>query len=95
MYVASHLFTQLNCPLTKFNVNCLPFGSVTVENFGRPGLADYRNPNLAEALKVLGFVQRFGVGIALARKALEENGSTPPEFEVRPEAVNVVLRARV
>lgn len=49
-----------------------PFGSVTPENFGRPGVTDYRNPNLAEALRALGFVQRFGAGIAIARKALGE-----------------------
>ena len=29
------------------------FGVVTVENFGQPGLTDYRNPNLAEAMKYL------------------------------------------
>lgn len=45
-----------------------PFGSVTRENFGQPGVTDYRNPNLAEALRALGFVQRFGAGIAIARK---------------------------
>lgn len=49
-----------------------PFGSVTPENFGQPGVTDYRNPNLAEALRALGFVQRFGAGIAIARKALGE-----------------------
>lgn len=47
-----------------------PFGSVTPENFGQPGVTDYRNPNLAEALRALGYVQRFGAGIAIARKAL-------------------------
>ncbi len=47
-----------------------PFGAVTRENFGRPGVTDYRNPNLAEALRALGYVQRFGAGIAIARKAL-------------------------
>ncbi|KAA0218650.1 MAG: transcriptional regulator [Lautropia sp.] len=47
-----------------------PFGSVTPENFGQPGITDYRNPNLAEALRALGYVQRFGAGIAIARKAL-------------------------
>jgi ATP-dependent DNA helicase RecG len=40
-----------------------PYGRVTAENFGKPGFADYRNPNIAETMKVLGFVQRFGVGI--------------------------------
>lgn len=47
-----------------------PYGAVTPENFGQSGVTDYRNPNLAEALRALGFVQRFGAGIALARKAL-------------------------
>ena len=37
-----------------------PFGSVTAQNFGQDGITDYRNPNLADAMKVLGFVQRFG-----------------------------------
>ncbi len=70
-----------------------PFGSVTVENFGDPGVADYRNPNLAEALRVLGFVQRYGVGIAVARKELQANGNPPPEFEVNPSHVGVIVRS--
>jgi ATP-dependent DNA helicase RecG len=69
-----------------------PYGAVTVENFGRPGIADYRNPNLAEALHVLGFVQRFGVGIATTRRELEMNGNPPPEFEVSLSHVAVTLR---
>jgi ATP-dependent DNA helicase RecG len=69
-----------------------PYGAVTKENFGQPGIADYRNPNLAEALRVLGFVQRFGVGIATARRALYENGNPPPEFEVEPSHVSVTIR---
>lgn len=28
-----------------------PFGAVTAENFGRPGVTDYRNPTLASALR--------------------------------------------
>lgn len=71
-----------------------PFGSVTADNFGDPGVADYRNPNLAEALKVLGFVQRFGVGIAQARRALRENGNPPLEFQVRDSHVGVILRSQ-
>jgi ATP-dependent DNA helicase RecG len=69
-----------------------PYGAVTVENFGQPGLSDYRNPDLAEALRVLGFVQRFGVGIATARRELQVNGNPPPEFEVNPSHVGVTLR---
>jgi ATP-dependent DNA helicase RecG len=69
-----------------------PFGAVTMENFGRPGVSDYRNPSLAEALRVMGFVQRFGVGIATARRELLANGNPPPEFEVNPSHVGVTLR---
>jgi ATP-dependent DNA helicase RecG len=64
-----------------------PFGAVTVDNFGKPGVTDYRNPNVAEAMKIFGFVQKFGFGIQLARKALEKNGNPEPEFECSPEAV--------
>jgi len=64
-----------------------PFGLVTAENFGQPGAADYRNPNLAEALRVLGFVQRFGAGIATAQRALAQNGNPPLRFETSPSAV--------
>lgn len=69
-----------------------PFGIVTESNFGAPGISDYRNPSLTEALRVLGFVQRFGVGIATARKALHDNGNPPPEFTVNANWVNVTLR---
>ena len=71
-----------------------PFGAVTSENFGRPGLADYRNPSLAEAMKVLGFVQQYGAGIPIARRALEANGSPPPEFVVEPTHVTVTVWKR-
>lgn len=64
-----------------------PFGSVTVENFGQPGVTDYRNPNLAEALRALGFVQRFGAGIAIARKHF----GTRLRFEVQPGVVAVII----
>lgn len=69
-----------------------PYGIVTRENFGQPGVTDYRNPHLAEAMKVLGYVQRFGVGIATARRLLAENGNPPPEFEPRDTHVLVTIR---
>jgi hypothetical protein len=46
----------------------------------RGSLVDYRNPNPAEALRVLGFVQRFGFGIPAARWELEKNGKAPLSF---------------
>ena len=58
------------------------FGSVTAANFGNPRFADYRNPNLAEAMRVLGYVQRFGIGISIARRLLQESGHPELEFEV-------------
>lgn len=69
-----------------------PYGSVTQENFGQPGITDYRNPNLAEAMRVQGFVQRFGVGIATARKALAANGNPALEFIISATHVAVILR---
>lgn len=70
-----------------------PFGIVSIDNFGEPGVADYRNPNLAEAMRVLGFVQRFGFGLAIARRALAENGNPPLELNVQPSHVTAVIRA--
>ncbi|MBI1853805.1 MAG: putative DNA binding domain-containing protein [Planctomycetes bacterium] len=64
-----------------------PYGAVTPETFGQPGLVDYRNPNIAEALRVLGFVQKFGLGIPTARRELEKNGNPPLAFEVSPNRV--------
>lgn len=68
-----------------------PYGVVTRENFGKPGVTDYRNPHMAEAMKVLGFVQKFGMGIATAKKLLRENGNPPPEFQVEDNFVTTTL----
>jgi len=68
-----------------------PFGLVNKENFGQ-GLVDYRNPNLAEVMKVLGYVQRFGVGIQMARSELEKNGNPPLEFAVEDNYVLAIMR---
>lgn len=71
-----------------------PFGSVTRESFGRTGMTDYRNPTVAEALKALGFVERFGIGIEIARASLKKNGSPPPEFTVEDAHVHVAVRKK-
>ena len=71
-----------------------PFGQVTRDNFGTPGITDYRNPHLAEAMKNLGYVQRFGLGIPLARNELDKNGNPPPEFDVQDAHVLVTIRRR-
>ena len=69
-----------------------PFGDVNKENFAQPDIADYRNPNLAEAMKVLGYVQKFGVGILTAQKHLQEAGQPPAEFKVTPTHVFATVR---
>ncbi len=69
-----------------------PYGAVTPENFGRPGASDYRNPVLAGVLKNLGFVQRFGFGIAEARRAMASNGNPMPDFQVEAANVLAILR---
>ncbi|MEQ9671815.1 ATP-binding protein [Coleofasciculus sp. G2-EDA-02] len=71
-----------------------PFGQVTKQNFGQPGVTDYRNPHLAEAMKNLGYVQRFGVGIQLARKELQKNGNPPLEFVVEDAHLLVTLKKK-
>lgn len=64
-----------------------PYGIVDSSNFGQAGVTDYRNPLLAEAMKVLGFVQRFGVGIATAREQAKKNGNPEVKFDVQPVTV--------
>lgn len=64
-----------------------PFGDVTPENFGQPGVCAYRNPHIAESMRVLNLVQRFGVGIQTAQSALRENGNPPATFDVQPNFV--------
>ena len=46
----------------------------------------------AEALKVLGFVERFGVGLSIANKRLAANGNPPLEYDVQSSYVCVRLR---
>lgn len=70
-------------------------GQVTIERFGSPGLTAYRNPHIAEALKVLGFVERFGVGLAIANKRLAANGNPALEYDVQNSYICVRLRRRL
>ena len=70
-----------------------PYGAVTAETFGHPGVVDYRNPILAEAMRVLGLVQRYGFGIPAARRELLINGQPEPEFQVEPNRVQCIVRA--
>ena len=71
-----------------------PFGQVNEQNFGQPGFTDYRNPLIAEAMKSLGYVQRFGLGFPLARKELARNGNPELQIECNASAVLVTIRRR-
>ena len=71
-----------------------PYGAVSAELFGQPGIVDYRNPILAEAMRVLGLVQRYGVGIPTARRELEANGQPEPEFRIEPNWVYCIVRVQ-
>ena len=54
------------------------YGEATKENF--PTRNSYRNPVISEAMKSLGFVNRFGYGVQRAQALLKENGNSPAEF---------------
>ncbi|MCO5271417.1 MAG: putative DNA binding domain-containing protein [Cyclobacteriaceae bacterium] len=56
------------------------YGEVTPQNF--PNASDYRNVVLAEALKVLGYVNRFNYGIQRAKEELIKNGNGEPKFDL-------------
>ena len=58
------------------------YGGVTLESLNSGGRTDYRNPNLAFAMRDLELMEHFGRGIPVATKALKDNGNPPPEFNV-------------
>ena len=55
------------------------FGEATPQNF--PNASDYRNVVLAEAMKILGYVNRFNYGVTRAKNELIENGNGEPDFD--------------
>lgn len=70
------------------------YGVARPDNF--PNQNDYRNPVLAEALKILGYVNRFNRGIATAKKALSDNGNPEPVFEYQqPLHFGVTIYKRI
>lgn len=55
------------------------FGEATPQNF--PNASDYRNVVLAEAMKILGYVNRFNYGVKRAKEELISNGNGEPNFD--------------
>ena len=56
------------------------YGDVNAGNF--PNASDYRNLVIAEAMKNLGFVNRFNFGIKRANAELIQNGNGEPIFDI-------------
>lgn len=56
------------------------FGDANPQNF--PNASDYRNVVLAEAMKILGYVNRFNYGVKRAIDELIKNGNGKPDFDL-------------
>lgn len=70
------------------------FGSARPDNF--PDQNDYRNPVIAEAMKIMGYVNRFNRGIATAISELTENGNPAPVFIFdQPHHFSVTINRKV
>ena len=67
------------------------YGEVTKENFGK-GITSYRNPTIAEAMKNMGFMQQFGIGLAMVRKELKNNGNPPEDFDINESFISVTIK---
>ena len=68
------------------------YGYANPRNF--PNQTSYRNPIIAEAMKVLGFVNRCGHGVERAQLALRRNGNPPAEFLVGDTYFGVIVRGK-
>lgn len=69
------------------------YGEASPENF--PRQTSYRNPVIAEALKALGYVNRYGRGVIRAQEALAANGSPPAEFQFDSGYVLAIIRRSI
>jgi len=69
------------------------FGDLTPDQFPRG--TSYRNPVLAEAARTLGFVNRYGRGIAIVQAELKRNESPAATFELASNHFLVLVRKRV
>lgn len=67
------------------------YGRTTWANIEK-GVTAYRNPLVAEMMYHLGFVQRFGVGIPIAKQALRDNGNPVIEFRSSHARLTATIR---
>lgn len=69
------------------------YGDLSRDRF--PEGTSYRNPVLAEAAKTLGFVNRFGRGIAIAEREMQRNGNPPIDFDIGANHFAVIVQGRL
>ncbi len=67
------------------------YGRVSEDNF--PLVNDYRNPIVAEGMKVLGFVNRFSRGVLRVKEELKENGNGEPKFNLSLKTAFMVIES--
>ncbi len=68
------------------------YGEASPANF--PQQTSYRNPVVAEAMKALGYVNRYGRGVLRAQDALRKYDSPPAEFQFDAGFVLATIRRR-
>ena len=68
------------------------YGEASRENFPRQNA--YRNPVIAEAMKTLGFVNRYGSGVERAQEALRTNGNPPAVFAFEDTYFLAIMKTR-
>lgn len=64
-----------------------------IEEIGRTPVEQLAALRLAEAMRNLGYVQRFGAGLQIARSGLERNGNPSIDFTVDPSFIGLTLRS--
>lgn len=68
------------------------YGEASRENFPRQNA--YRNPVIAEAMKTLGYVNRYGSGVERAQEALKTNSNPPAAFSFEDTYFLVTAKTR-
>ena len=72
-------------------------GAIHVRSGPRRGIATEQDESILNEKRrahVIPFDKRFGVGIDIAKRELEENGNPEPEFTVEDTFVQVIIRGR-
>jgi ATP-dependent DNA helicase RecG len=69
------------------------YGEVTEQNLTT--INSYRNPIIAETMKNLGYVNRFGYGIQRAEAELKRNGNPPVEFDIDTHYFLCIIRRSI